>query len=200
MRIIGLVMGGMMIFFAFFTGASTAQSIITEDEDGTLARLFTTPTSHTTILSGKFLSVVLTVGVQVTVLIIFGVLVFSVEWGEPAAVMLAALGIVACASTFGIFLVSFIKNARQGGVLFGGVLTITGMIGIFTVFTMGNPNAGEFIDSLALIVPQGWVMRGLLMALEGEAWLDILPFVAVSFGLSVVFFLVGNYRLKRRFA
>jgi ABC-type multidrug transport system permease subunit len=200
MRIISLVMGGMMVFFAFYTGAATAGSILNEDENGTLARLFTTPTLHTTILGGKFLSVLLMVGVQVTVLLLFASLIFGVRWGEPASIMLAALGIVACASTFGIFLVSFLKNSRQGGVVFGGILTITGMIGIFTVFTMGNPNAGKFVEPMALIVPQGWVMRSLRMSLDGQTVLDILPFVAVTLGLSVIFFLVGNYRLRKRFA
>ena len=37
-------MGGMMIFYAFFTGASTGQTILQEEEEGTLPRLFTTPT------------------------------------------------------------------------------------------------------------------------------------------------------------
>ena len=50
-------MGGMTIFYAFFTGTSTAQTILREDEDGTLPRLFTTPTSQATVLGGKFLAV-----------------------------------------------------------------------------------------------------------------------------------------------
>ncbi len=33
-----------MIFYAFFTGTSTAQSILKEEEERTLPRLFTTPT------------------------------------------------------------------------------------------------------------------------------------------------------------
>jgi len=41
--IVSFIMGGMTIFYAFFTGTSTAQSILREDEDGTLPRLFTTP-------------------------------------------------------------------------------------------------------------------------------------------------------------
>ncbi|RPJ55342.1 MAG: hypothetical protein EHM12_12395, partial [Dehalococcoidia bacterium] len=68
--IIGPIMGGMMIFYAFYTGASTAQSILREEEERTLPRLFTTPTPQATILTGKLLSVFLTVCVQVVVLLI----------------------------------------------------------------------------------------------------------------------------------
>lgn len=61
LAIIGPIMAGMMIFYAFYTGMTTAETILREDEEGTLPRLFTTPTSQTTILAGKFLAVGLTV-------------------------------------------------------------------------------------------------------------------------------------------
>ncbi len=75
-------MGGMTIFYAFFTGASTAQTILKEDEEGTLPRLFTTPTTQATILGGKFLAVGLTVVVQMIVLLILGRLIFGIHWGS----------------------------------------------------------------------------------------------------------------------
>ena len=81
--IISPIMGGMMIFYAFFTGASTAQSILKEDEERTLPRLFTTPTSQATILSGKLLSVFMTVSIQVIVLLIAAHLIFGIQWGKP---------------------------------------------------------------------------------------------------------------------
>ena len=59
--IITPIMGGMMVFYAFFTGTSTAQSILKEEEERTLPRLFTTPTPQVTILTGKLLSVFMTV-------------------------------------------------------------------------------------------------------------------------------------------
>jgi ABC-2 type transport system permease protein len=66
-RMMGAIMAGMMVFFVFYSGAWTAMTILKEDEQGTLARLFTTPTSRTTVLSGKFLAVFLTVSVQTLV-------------------------------------------------------------------------------------------------------------------------------------
>ncbi|NMB90412.1 MAG: ABC transporter permease, partial [Chloroflexi bacterium] len=63
-NLMALIMVGMMIFFVFFAGASSATSILTEDEDGTLARLFTTPTSRAAVLGGKLLAVLATVLVQ----------------------------------------------------------------------------------------------------------------------------------------
>jgi hypothetical protein len=81
-RILGPIMGGMMIFYAFYTGTASAESILREEEERTLPRLFT---------------------------------------------------------TFGICANSFLKSTRQGGAVFGGVLTITGMGGMISIFAMSSP-------------------------------------------------------------
>jgi hypothetical protein len=52
-QMMGLTMAGQMIFFAFFTGAYAMMSILREDEEGTLARLFTTPTDAPTSWPGN---------------------------------------------------------------------------------------------------------------------------------------------------
>ena len=166
--IISPIMGGMMIFYAFFTGASTAQSILKEDEERTLPRLFTTPTSQATILTGKLLSVFLTVSVQVTVLLLAARLIFKIHWGNPLSVILMAIGIIFSASSFGVFVNSFLKNSKQGGVLFGGVLTVTGMLGMISIFAIGSPAAAQLGNSVSLLVPQGWAVRGLMQSMNGE--------------------------------
>ena len=197
---LSMVMGGMMIFFAFFTGTATAESILREDERGTLSRLFTTPTHTATILAGKFLAVAVTLLVQVAFLMLFGRLVFAIQWGQALPAFLAALGLVLLAGTFGIFLVSLLKNTRQGSVVFGGVMTITGMLGIIKMFTMGAVQNNPALDTISLLVPQGWAMRSLSLAMDGAAVMDVLPWLGGALVLSVVFFAIGNMRLKRRFA
>ena len=166
LSIISPIMGGMMIFYAFFTGASTAQSILKEDEERTLPRLFTTPTSQATILTGKLLSVFLMVLVQVTVLLLAARLIFKIHWGDTLSIILMAIGIVFSASSFGIFVNSFLKDTKQSGVLFGGVLTVTGMLGMISIFAMNSPAAAELGNTVSLLVPQGWAVRGLMAVHE----------------------------------
>jgi ABC-2 type transport system permease protein len=126
--IIGSVMGGMMIFYAFFTGTSTAQSILTEEEKGTLERLFTTPTSHSIILGGKLLAMELTILVQVAVLLLFSYLVFGVQWGSFLYLVLYSVVLALAAGAFGLFLMSLLKNTRQVGVIYGAVVSVSGII------------------------------------------------------------------------
>ena len=199
LSIITPIMGGMMIFYAFFTGASTAQSILKEDEERTLPRLFTTPTSQATILSGKLLSVFMTVSIQVIVLLIAAHLIFSIQWGDTLPVALTAVGIILSASSFGVFVNSFLKTTKQGGVLFGGVLTVTGMLGMISIFAIGSPTASQMGNTVSLLVPQGWAVRGLMQALNAEPVSSVLVTTLVLLAWSVAFFIIGVWRFNKRY-
>jgi ABC-2 type transport system permease protein len=200
LSIITPVMGGMMIFYAFYTGTATAESILREEEERTLPRLFTTPTRQSTILAGKLLSVFLTVLVQVSVLIVAARLIFGIQFGAGRLVALAALGIVVAASGFGVFINSFLKDTKQGGVVFGGVLTVSGMLGMISIFMMNSPAAARLGDTVSLLVPQGWAVRGLMLALDGKPLSSILLNTLVLFAWSAVFFGIGVWRFNRRYS
>ncbi len=196
-QMLAQIMGGMMILFAFFNGGASCESLLREDEAGTLARLFTTPTHRSSILGGKFLAVGLTVLVQVGLLLAAASLVFGIRWGALLPVALSALGIVACASAFGIFLTSLLKSPRQGGVVYGGLITITGMLGMMTVFTGGG---GGVVGTLSLLVPQGWALRGLSLSLSGASLGEVAMNFAVLLALSLAFFTIGVLRFQKRYA
>ena len=199
LRIIGPIMGGLMIFYAFFTGSSSAESILREEEERTLPRLFTTPTPQATILSGKFLAVFLTVLVQVIVLINVARLIFGIEWGEFVPVALVVAGVVPTASSFGIFINSMLKNTKQAGAIFGGVLTLTGMVGMISVFMVNSPTATRLGNSVSLLVPQGWGVRGVLQAMNGQPVIDVMLTTLVMLVWGAVFFIIGVWRFNRRY-
>jgi ABC-2 type transport system permease protein len=199
LTIIAPIMGWLIIFFAFFTGASTAQSILKEDEEGTLPRLFTTPTSQTTILAGKFLAVGLTVVVQMTVLLILGRLIFGIAWGTLLPVSLVTIGTILTAATFGIFLNSLLKSTKQSGLVFGGLLTVIGMLAGIPIFARGSSAADTF-STISLLVPPGWAVRGLLQTMNSAPLHDVLiTFLALT-AWSIVLFVVGVLRFQKRYA
>lgn len=199
-QLLALILAGMMVFYAFFTGANVLHSILTEQENGTLQRLFTTPTPHLVIFSGKFVAAVLILTVQVTVLLAFGRLVFAIHWGDLLPLVAAAAGLVIISATTGLFLVSLLKSTRQAGVVFGGLLTLTGMLGLFPVFTAGSPGMSPVLETVSLLVPQGWAVRGLRQTMDGSPLTDIALTMAAVLLWSAVFFVVGQWRLRRRFA
>jgi len=197
--ILGPIMGGMAIFYAFYTGTATAESILREEEERTLPRLFTTPIKQSTILSGKFLAVFITVFVQFIVLLVAGRLIFQIQWGDLAAIGLLVVGVVVVASSFGIFTNSFLKDTKQGGIVFGGVLTLTGMIGMMRIFTMGVASPPPMLSTITLLVPQGWAIRGLLQAMDGASMLDVALSVLVMFIWALLFFVIGVRRFNKRY-
>lgn len=200
LKIIGPIMGGMAIFYAFYTGTASAESILREEEERTLPRLFTTPTSQATILGGKLLSVFLTVAVQMVVLILVSRLLFGIDWGAVQSVALMTVGVVFTASSLGIFINSFLKNTKQGGVIFGGVLTVSGMVGMIRVFVMDSSDAPSLGHTVSLLVPQGWAVRGMLQAMAGEPVSAVLINTLVMLAWGAVFFLIGVWRFNRRYA
>jgi len=198
-KMMGLTMAGQMIFFAFFTGGNSMMSILQEHEEGTLARLFTTPTDRTRILMGKFVAVFITVLLQGVVLMIAGRLAFGVQWGKPISIALALTAQVFAAVGLGVLLISFVKSTKQGGPVLGGGLTALGMLG--GLFTANMPNAlPEAMNMIANFTPQGWVLKGWRMALDGSAAGDLLiPFI-VTVAMGIVMFAVGAMMFKRRYA
>jgi ABC-2 type transport system permease protein len=196
-RMLGSVMAGMLIFFVFFTGAYTAQSILREDEEGTLARLFTTPTPRTTILAGKFLSVFVTIVVQAVVLMAASAVAFRINWGQPASLALVTLALTVAAAGFGLCLVSFLKNSRQAGVVIGAVLSVGGMLG--GLFTTGVEMPPAF-QMFNLALPQGWAIRGLKLVLDGGGMAVVLVPALVLAAIGAGLFSVGAVVFRRRFA
>jgi ABC-2 type transport system permease protein len=199
-NVTSLIMTGMTVFYVFFTGASGAQTILREEVKGTLPRLFTTPTSGAIIVTGKFLAVFLTIVVQLTVLVLFGNLVFGIQWGGLVQVILLSLSITITAAGFGSFLISWVRTERQAGTMIGGLVTIMGMMGMMPIFVIGTKNPPPFVNLISHLVPQGWAVEGLQRAMAGGTINEVMPNVVVLIVWSVFFIIVGIARFKKRFA
>lgn len=199
-NIIAMIMTGMMVFYVFFTGPSTIQSILREEDRGTWQRLVTTPTSTSTILGGKFLATVMTIIVQLSVLLLFGYFIFKIEWGELLPVVLLSLFITITASTYGIFLVSWMQSERQAGLIIGGLNTILGMAGMMPIFILGMSNPPAFVKTISLFAPQGWAVDGFQKLMNGSLLPDISSNLIGLLLWAAIFFIIGVARFRNRFA
>ncbi|HEX5944122.1 MAG TPA: ABC transporter permease subunit, partial [Anaerolineales bacterium] len=103
------------------------------------------------------------------------------------------------ASSFGIFVNSFLKDTKQAGVLFGGVLSVTGMVGMISIFGGGSSSATVLGNTVSLLVPQGWAIRGLMQSLHGEPAGAVLITMLVMLAWSAAFFIVGVLRFNKRY-
>ncbi|MBN2045376.1 MAG: ABC transporter permease [Anaerolineales bacterium] len=198
--ILGFIMGGMMIFYAYFTGAYASNTILTEEENGTLERLFGTATAPHVIITGKLLAAALMIFVQLVVLTAFGRLVFGIQWGALGLLLVFVLVTTIGAASFGMFAISLAKDRKQAGVIMGAGITVTGMLGMSGTFMLSSPTPNAAIDRITLLVPQGWANRALLAIMEGlspeRIWLSILGLLVYS----AVLVVLGFVRFQKRFA
>ncbi len=193
----GSILSGMMIFFMFFGAANVARTILTEDRDGTMPRLFTTPTRHGTIIAGKFVAVVLTVLVQAIVLLIAGRLIFSIHWGRIDAVILLTVVAAGVAGGLALLVISFAKTPAQAGAIGSGVYLVLALLG--GNFT-GTAQTGTTYAFIQQFTPNGWLLHGWDTAMRGGGVADIRWQVLVPLGFAVAFFFFAVMKMRRRFA
>jgi ABC-2 type transport system permease protein len=197
---LAMVMGGMLIFYAYFTGSLSSNSLLTEEHNQTLARMLSTATSPVQVIGGKLLAGGMMVFVQISVLLTFGRLVFGIHWGELWLLVLFTAVATIGAITFGLFAISWAKDRKQAGLIMGAGLTITGMLGMASIFMMGAANPSQAINSLSLLVPQGWANRALVNIMDGFAVSEALTSMLGLLVYSVVMFVIGMRRFMKRFA
>ncbi len=151
------VLVGMMLFFMLFGAATPARSILDEHREGTLPRLFTTPTPRSVILGGKYLSVLLVVLAQIVVLLVAGRLLLGARWGGVGTVTALALCSALVATSLGLLTVSFAKTPAQAGAVGSAVFVFLGLISGNFTGTIGLDGAYAIVRRIS---PLGWLMEG----------------------------------------
>ena len=116
------------------------------------------------------------------------------------SLLLVVLFVLGCAATFGIFLMSWVHTERQAGLMIGGFVTIMGMLGMLPVFVLSMPNPPQIVFTLSHLVPQGWAVEGLQIAMEGGAPADVIINSFVLLAWAALFFVIGVLRFRKRFA
>ena len=192
----GQVLAGMMIFFMFIGASNAGRSIMDEDRQGTLSRLFTTPTTRATVLGGKYISVFVTILAQAVILLVAGRLIFGTYWGEALAVVVLTLAMVAVATGLGILVVSFMKTPQQAGALGSGVYLVLALAGGNFV---GTTDPGGAFGTIRKFTPNGWLLNAWDITMRGGTLRDILTPVLICLAWAVVTFTTGTLVMRRRY-
>ncbi|MBN1630968.1 MAG: ABC transporter permease [Thermoleophilia bacterium] len=191
------VLVGMMLFFMLFGAATPAHSVLEEHRNGTLSRLFTTPTPRSIILGGKFLAVFVVVLVQAAILLLAGLLLFRADWGEPGPVIVLTLCSAVVAASLGLVTVSFAKTVGQAGAVSSAVFVFLGLLS--GNFTGTIVTSGPFA-TIRRISPVGWLLEGWSKVLYGGSWGSIAVPLLVALAFAVVFFAISVFFFRRRYA
>jgi len=188
------VVPGYAVMFAMFTVLSAAGGILEEKERGTFKRLLIAPIPQWSLLGGKLLAQFLMGVGQITLMFIFGALVFHVQLGDSLlGLLLITLATCWATTSLGILLVSVIRSRKQIHPITTLVILGSSAIGgsWFPLFMM--PKAVQQVARITLVA---WAMEGYnrLMILGGslaDVWVDIGVLVlygAICFGVGLKLF------------
>jgi ABC-2 type transport system permease protein len=197
--LLGFFAPSMAVFFLNFAMAFGAVSVIEEQENGTLQRMLSSPTSRLTILAGKLGGTFMTGILQLAILIVatslFGPLMGRTKpvWGDniPALIVMVLVA-VAGALGVGTIIAALSKDRQQASVIGTAILMLMGIAGGSFFVTSGGPPLGV----ISYLTINYWATNGFATLTSTGSLL--MPNVAVLLALFVVFFGIGVVLFNRR--
>ena len=188
--------GGWAIMFLLFTITGSATSLLEEKHSGVMIRILSAPVTRTQILWGKYLFNMSLGILQLSVMFLFGYFAFKIDiFSNFLNLILIILASSAVCTAFGMFLASIVKSERQASGL--GTLLILMMSAVggawFPVSFM--PETIQFFSKLTIVY---WSVEGFLAVLwRGAGFVEVLPYLAVLFGIAIVINIISILMFKK---
>lgn len=196
----GLVhaVAGTAIMMLLFSVTSMGTAMLDEKQEGTLKKLLFSPIRPSSILFGKMISVNLISMMQLSVMFIYGWLVFGLDLMShlPSTIIMIICTAFAC-SAFGVFLVSFAKSRAQVSGMSTLIILTMSAIGGSMVPSFVMP---AFMQKLSVFSVNYWGIQGFYDIF----WRDLsmtdpvfLTRIAVLLGIGIGLNLVAVRLFKR---
>lgn len=186
---------GMILQFAIAGLITCAQVIVSERKNNCLQRLMTTSASRAQVLLGHYLSVLLTIFAQFSLLILFGALVLKLNYfSQPLAILLIAVTASLCIAALGLLIGVVAKSEEQAiGFSLICMFLFSGLGGAWVPLEF----TGETFQAIGHFTPIAWAMDGFKNVLARglgleSAWLP----AAALLGYAIVFFSLANWKFK----
>ncbi|MCF6264434.1 MAG: ABC transporter permease [Xanthomonadales bacterium] len=164
-------------------------SLVSERNQGTLSRLLVSSANRSTILAGKALACFLTIIFIAVCLLLLGKLVFGIQIRQPDLMLLSLVAIGFCFSGLMILFSVISKSEKAAAGITWAAMMLMAMAG-------GGMIPLAFMPAWMTPVSQFSPVMWSILALEGPMWrqfslVEMLPVVAVLFGIGIAGFLLG---------
>ncbi len=194
--IISFYAAGIGVMFLLFSAAGGGGSLLDESESGTLDRLLSSGLGMNRLLAGKWLFLVIQGMAELTVMFLWGALVFGLDLFThlPGFLVMTAVS-AAAAGGFGLVLATACRSRAQLGGTSTIVILIMSAVGgsMFPRFLMS-----ESMQRLGLLTFNGWALDGYLKVFwRDEPLLELWPQVTVLLALTAVFLGVARLLARR---
>lgn len=196
--IIAFYAAGTAVMFLLFSATGAGSSLLEEQESGTLERLLSTRLGMTRLLAGKWIFITILGVAQITLMFVWGALVFGLDLFTPQhlagfAVMTVATAMAA--SSFGLILATACRSRAQLGGLSTIVILMMSALGgsMFPRFLMS-----ETLQKVGYVTFNAWALDGYQKVFwYDKGLLDLWPQLGVLLALAVVFMIVARGLARR---
>lgn len=187
---------GLGVMFLLFSAAGAGGALIEERESGTLDRLLSTRLTMGRLLTGKLLFLTSMGLAQISVMFLWGQLVFGVDLvGHLPGFLLMATTTALAASAFGLVLAAVCRTRKQ-------LVAVSNLV-ILSISALGGSMFPRFlmpeaIQKASLAAFNSWALEGFLDVFWREEPLHAaLPEAAVLLAWAAVFFAIA-LKIARR--
>ncbi|WP_286230512.1 ABC transporter permease [Neobacillus mesonae] len=188
----------MGVMFLLMTVVQGITMMIREKEETVYQRLLITNLTYPHYLFGKMVGLIILCLIQAFIIILGTRFLFGVDWGSSVS------GVI-------IMTFAFVINACGLGMLAGAVIktekgfNVGGMLGTQIMAAIGGSMVPlyifpDWVVSATKFLPNGLALQTYLKLMSGSALPDILPAIAGSITLGLLFFTIGLlvFTLERR--
>ncbi|MCO4254165.1 ABC transporter permease [Pseudarthrobacter sp. HLT1-5] len=178
----GSLVAGQTGLFLLFTVGFGVLGLLAEREQGTLARLKSTPVAPGSIIAAKALVGFIRGIAATTVLLTAGATLFGVSFGSPLVVGSLVVGVRAAATSLTFIVARLVRTAEQANVAQSIIAMVLGIAGgaFFPVEAPGG------IATLMDLNPVGAFIRGLGISAGGGGLADVVVPLSVMLGFAAV--------------
>ncbi len=187
---------GMAILFLMYTVSLGGRSILTERREGTLPRMLTTPTSYAQVLGGKVLGIFLSGVAQMSILIVASSLLFNLRWGDPLAVLVLVLAVVAGVTGWGILLAAIAKTPAQVSSVGTALMLLFAVLG--GPFRSPASSFPGWLQILSKLTPNAWGLEGFTELGSGGTLTDVLTPIGALLLMAAVLFSIAAAVFRRQ--
>lgn len=189
------IVPGYVVMFVFFIMISMVTTFINDRNQGMVARLASTPLRPFLYLFGKWIPYMYIVLVQISILLLFGKLVYNIPLGQP--ILLAGLSIALTFTVTGLGLaLALFSKTENMGIAITQVVSLGGALlaGLWIPYDM-LPNILQMISKF---LPQYWAHQAFQEAMTGTlAYTDFFQTIAILLGFGIIGFIVALLQYPR---
>lgn len=190
----GYILPAMAIMFLLFICNVVFEDILREKETGTLRRMSASPLKLSEFIWSKTITSALIGMICTSVLIVLGILLFSIQWGNLFLIFLIILCLNIMLAGFISLIYSFIRTERQAGAVLSSVIIVMSMLGGSMIPVENFP---PLVQKISKITVNYWGIEALHKAIQHAPFQEMAPLLAGMLGAGIVFSVVGSFFLKR---